>query len=143
MHLKLESPDEARALLRALTAAKFAEQPYDMDVLTSRLVARIANELSQVVREEDEKQWGAIGRQNWATWYWLSPERREWEVALKHGASLCGAKWKDFSTERRTELVKLLVCPFGLTDEFQFRFMSELDGRCVRDKGSASKFPSP
>lgn len=136
MHLKLESPDEARALLRALTAAKFTGQPYDMDVLASRLVARIANELSQVVKEEDEKQWGAIGRQNWATWYWLNPERREWEIALKHGASLCGGKWKNFSAERRAELVKLLVCPFGLTDEFQSRFMSELGGRCVGGKGS-------
>ena len=134
MRLEFRSTDEARALLRTITAAKFSDPPYDTDILTSRLVVRIADEVSRIVKEEDERQWGEIGKQNWMTWYWLSPERREWKIALKHGVSLCGSKWKGFSQERRAEIVNLLLCPFGLTDEFLTRFMYELDQLCIRKR---------
>lgn len=131
MNLELNSADEARALLRAIVASKFTEAPYDMDVLTSKHVANLAADLCKIVAEKDREQWGEIGRQMWDSWYWLSPPRPEWRIALNHGKALFGKKWASFFPDRRVEVVKLLISPYGLSDELLSQFITELDVICT------------
>lgn len=126
--LCFESIHEARALLSAIGSAKFGNvPPYDMDLMSSTLLARAASEISQMVRQYDKTRWGDVAEQNWEAWYWLNPERREWEVALNYGSLVCRDEWQEAPSDWRVQFVSVLVSPFGLTEEMQRRFIVELD----------------
>lgn len=128
MILELGSIYEAKTLLSAIGSAKFGDTPpYDIDLLASPILARVASELSKMICEYDKKRWGEIGEQDWEAWYWLTPERREWKVALNYGSLACKDMWQKASLEWRVQFVSLLVNPFGLTEELQSRIFSELD----------------
>jgi hypothetical protein len=121
------STDHLRALFRAITAAKFTHTPSDNDLLTSKSLAESSRIISQLILQVDINKWGKIAQENWETWYWLTPERDEWAQALQTGSNLFITKWNKWSQNQRLEIVRLLICPYGMHDEFESVFLSALD----------------
>jgi hypothetical protein len=126
------SIDQLRALFRAINAAKFTHTPSDVDLLTSKSLAGASQVIGQLILQEDLKKWGGIAQKNWDVWYWLTPERNEWAQALENGSNLFNAQWSKWSQNHRLEMVRLLICPYGIQNELEAVFLSALDARLTQ-----------
>jgi hypothetical protein len=125
------SIDQLRALFRAIGAAKFTRTPSDLDLLTSKNLADASQAIGQLILHEDIKKWGAIAQKNWDVWYWLTPERTEWAQALENGSSLFSTQWNRWSQSHRLEMIRLLICPYGIQGDLEPVFLSALNAKLI------------
>lgn len=81
--LVLDDYYELLALHRALLEAKFCDEPNDLDVSGSPIIARLYQKLIPVLIQAEVEKKGDTARQSWSHWLRLDATRREWGVALK------------------------------------------------------------
>lgn len=120
------STDELRALLRAVVAAKFVEDPADQDLVASTVLASACDRIIEVIRHHDVLRWGAKAEHNMLTWRFLTPERDEWQLALRLGNHFFSEHWSGWNDERRQLAVAALVSPFKLSEELEKQFTASL-----------------
>lgn len=137
VEFELESPDEMLILLGAIYAAKFSQQPFDLQLLASSIEFQVSSRLLNCLKAEKEKQLGKAGIENFETFYRLSPERREWELAKRNGVAAFQPVWKTSPSEKHVELVKVLVSPFHLDENYCQQFILELDKLISESEGYA------
>jgi hypothetical protein len=130
---KIDSDDEVRALLRCIVAGKFNQAPSDPEVLTSKFVARIANDLLDIIKSEDYKRWGQVAADRWMTWEKMDPNRPEWVISLKNCGLYFGVHWSKMSESDKSFMVKCLFSPYKLTDDLAKYFSAAVDD-LIRDK---------
>ena len=111
----------------AIIEAKFHENPFDHRIAPSPLLAEVLRRMSKaiVAGGEPEDQWRA--------WYRLTPDRREWRVALNHVRLV--NDWLDECHEKRIQYVRDLLSPYEIDDQLVERFISEafeISGKIMR-----------
>jgi hypothetical protein len=115
---------ELLALHRALMEAKFHGEPNDPAVPGSPFIAAVANRVVEALVAHDVERKGAAKREEWARWRAITPDRREWRLALGHATAM--AKWDEWDDEMRTGVARTLMSPFVLGDATAALFVSEV-----------------
>jgi hypothetical protein len=117
---------ELRALLRAIVEAKFHDNPEDLDVPHSAILARVALRIrDEVVAEEVRRDGSAQTR--WQEWMVLGPERPEWSQAKRFAVVAWRAAWKTWSAEDRRAAAAYLFSPFEASEAGLDAFLLEVD----------------
>ncbi len=115
---------ELLALHRALLEAKFCDEPNDLDVSASPLVATLHRKLlKSLIKIEVDKK-GLSAQNDWDDWLTLRADRREWIVGLKRVKNL--DIWDEWSNETKKKYVLNLLSPFYVSDELVNTFLVEV-----------------
>ncbi len=122
--------DEAHlfALFRVLLEAKFHENPSDTDIAVSRLVADLAVQVRDCLRQVEVGREGDAAQRKWEQWLTISPKRTEWRLAKAYAVRMWRDVWPRWKDEDRQRVIATLFSPFILTPEMATRFAAELDG---------------
>lgn len=108
------------ALDKALREAKFNVAPVDQTVAASPIIA----DLSRRVRSAlSVRIYGTPEPPNREDM--IQPTWREWSVAVQTARRL--KVWPTWSPERKTEMAKDLLSPFGVSDQSLQMFVHEVD----------------
>ena len=115
---------ELLALHRALLEAKFCDEPNDLDVSASPILAESYRKLiSSLINMEVERK-GKTAQNEWADWLKIGVERREWRVGLQRARN--ERLWKQWSLQDKRKYVYDLLAPFTLDDELVDYFISQV-----------------
>jgi hypothetical protein len=122
--VRLSGYPELLAVHRALMEAKFREAPNDPVLLGSPLLADVANRVVDALIGLDSQRHGSAGRDRWVEWRQLSPERREWKLAIQAVSS--AESWSKWSQAERRSYVITVLAPFTLDDPSIEAFLEEI-----------------
>jgi hypothetical protein len=123
---------ELLALHRVIMEAKFSAPLHDSAIVASPFVAAIADRVLNALIEKERQANQPEKAEQWAAWRMISPERREWGIALTY-AKHCGCHWYEWSKEQRHNYVQVLLSPFTISLELLESFCQEVD-RIVEDE---------
>lgn len=111
-------------LHKALLEAKFHENPDNILVSASPIIADLCNELVDILSKKDElKDVKNIGK--WDSWRKLETKSFYRERAIKN--ALLYHRWLEMKEEDKVKYAKNLLSPFKATDEELKKFIEEVD----------------
>lgn len=114
------------ALHRALLESKFCDEPNDMDVSASPIIAKLHKQLLKVLIEIEVEKKGEDSRVSWAEWLKIDSERREWQQALKRARH--ESLWQEWDVNTKKNYIYNLLSPFHLDDVQVCDFIVQVDG---------------
>lgn len=127
MELFIENAYEAKALFDAILAAKFSSGPKeDPVIMPSSLLATVAWRLRELIKEADPYKLGSMQEKGWLEWDNLTPERREWQVALNEATVIFARHWNKWGPEFRLKACQDLLSPLRPPENAMTLFMQEL-----------------
>lgn len=112
---------ELLALHRALLESQFCEEPNDLDVSASPIVAKLHKKLLDILVEVESERKGFSVENSWGDWLKIHSGRREWKVALKRAKSQ--EFWGEWDYSTKKEYVYDLLSPFELDDDLVDEFI--------------------
>ena len=128
MSLSLQISDyyELLALHRALMEAKFTPEPWDPIVPGSPYIAKIANQVVDMLTEiEDRQKPESNEEHNWRAWRKIDPTRREWQISLERARKL--TKWTQWSFEHKKDMVTIFLSPFTVGENLIITFIEQAE----------------
>ena len=108
------------ALDKALREAKFNPSPVDGAIAASPIIADLARKVRAAI---NVRTFGTPEPSDRADM--IQPGWREWTVSVQTAHRL--KSWTTWSSEKRVEVARDLLSPFGVTDENLGRFVHEVD----------------
>lgn len=129
--LTISHYSELIALLRAVVAAKFNEDPTDTDVPVSSSLAALAVRIRDALVAEDVRREGSEAERRWRDWIRLDSTRDEWRHARSFAARALRGAWPSWTVEERKEVVAMLLSPFDPGEEGIEQFVRELESLWV------------
>jgi hypothetical protein len=117
---------ELLTLHRVIIEAKFSAPLHDTAIVASPFLATIADRVLNALIEKERQDNQPEKAEQWVAWRMISPERREWSIALTY-AKDCGRHWQDWPKEQRHNYVQLLLSPFTISRELLELFCQEVD----------------
>lgn len=112
-------------LHKALMEAKFCDEPNNTYVSASPIVARLHNELLEILINADADKNGIKVRGDWERWKTIDESRREWKIGLERlKYESC---WSKFNFDEKVEYTLNLLAPFSVKDEILEKFIEEAD----------------
>jgi hypothetical protein len=118
---------EVLAILRAILAAKFHDQPDDLDVPQSASLAEVAVRLREAARKEEVRREGQAAEERWREWLSIGPERREWRAARAYAISRWKAIWPRWSPDERRAAAVTLLSPYEPGEQGLAQFLAEVE----------------
>jgi hypothetical protein len=115
---------ELMALHRVIMEAKFNVDPNDLEIQLSPMVAKIANQVVEVLIEMEVSKNGESSRSKWQEWRKVSSDRREYQIVQTKVKS--EALWKTWSFDEQAIYVKDLVSPLQISDELISELISSV-----------------
>ena len=116
---------ELLALQRVFREAKFCNEPDDVEVSDSPVVARLFERLIATLVDAEVACDGEVAAFRWRRWLEIDESRDEWRASIRRARA--DARWLTFSGDERDEYVRLLLSPFSLTPETILKFVSEVN----------------
>jgi hypothetical protein len=108
--------DELRVLQRVFREAKFCLAHDDTEIIDSPRVAVLFDSLMSELIAKDALNNGEKVKHEWLEWLDMDDERRaEYKAAAIHVQN--HAPWRTYSESERREYLKVVFCPFVLSDE--------------------------
>jgi len=115
---------ELLALHRALLESQFCDEPNDMDVSASPLVAKLHKQLLETLVDVEVERNGVEAKIAWAEWLEIDVERREWKVALKRAKG--ERLWAEWNYDAKRAYVYDLLSPFAVDDKLVGEFIKQV-----------------
>lgn len=116
---------ELLALHRALLEAKFCEEPNDLDVSASPIVAMLHKKLLRSLISIEIERKGKTAQDNWDDWLEIGPKRREWKVGLQRARN--ERLWREWGYKDKQKYIFDLLSPFKVDDNLVGRFISQVE----------------
>jgi len=115
---------ELMALHRALLEAKFCDEPNDLDVSASPIVAELHKRLIRSIVDAEIDRKGSLAKDEWDDWLKIDTTRREWEVGLQRARR--ERLWDEWSIQEKKKYVYDLLSPFKLNEELVDNFIAQV-----------------
>ncbi len=115
MVFSIDNYYELMALHRVIMEAKFSIDPNDLEIQLSPMVAKIADQVVEVLIEMEVIKEGESSRLKWQEWREISPDRREYQIVQTKIKS--EVLWKTWSFNEQKTYVRNLFSPFQISDE--------------------------
>ena len=115
---------ELLALHRALLESKFCDEPNDLDVSSSPIVAKLHKQLLSILVESDVDRKGDEAKEEWNEWLQLGTDRREWKVAIKRAKN--EELWENWGPREKKTYVSDLLSPFVIDDKLIDEFIESV-----------------
>lgn len=115
---------ELLTLHRALLESQFCDEPNDMDVSASPIVAKLHKQLLETLIEVEVDRKGVEAKTAWAEWLEIDAERREWKVALKRVKN--ERLWTEWDYDAKKAYVYDLLSPFEVDDNLVDKFIAQV-----------------
>lgn len=115
---------ELVALHKALIAARFARKPLMPFLSGSPYLSEIARRVVDILSEMEVERGRPEQRNNWQIK--IRPDSEVWQIAVKNAATESDF-WNKQSKEKKTELAKIFLSPFVISDEILDLFIDEVD----------------
>lgn len=125
--LRIEGINELRVLHRMIMEAKFARDPVNKDISGSPLAAAVSDRVVDAIVAAERDSGGEDAARQWEIWRQISPDRREWSIALNRIEP--GEPWRSWNCEKRTRFVEILLSPLKASPELINVFIKEVDSR--------------
>jgi hypothetical protein len=114
---------ELLALHRALLESQFCDEPNDMDVSASPIIAKLHKQLLNSLIEADVERKGDEAKAAWDEWLKIDTERREWIVAIKRAKN--ESHWTEWDDYAKRTYVHNLLSPFDFDDKLVDLFINQ------------------
>ncbi len=109
-------------LHKALLEAKFHENPDNLYVAGSPIIANIYNRLLDTIQEyEIEKK----GKENWSEWRRIQNQKFYKDRAIRNIIEC--EKWRTFDNKKKMEIIYNYLSPFTFTEDELQEIMNEID----------------
>ena len=115
---------ELLALHRALLESQFCDEPSDIDVSASPLVAKLHKQLLETLVDAEVERKGIEAKTAWNEWLEIDAERREWKVALKRAKN--ERLWNEWDDSTKKTYVYDLLSPFDVDDNLVDKFIAQV-----------------
>lgn len=101
---------ELLALHRIIVEAKYSDNIVDSAIISSSLVAEIANRVISSALEEMNKE----EAESWIQWLQVEPDSRQYKTLINHIKAF--DNWRDVVDEDKPELIQTLAAPLKLNE---------------------------
>lgn len=112
---------ELLAIHKVMLEARFSDQPFDRTIsgnpITALLHERVIEALRYIDAKNDDDEIDAA----WEQWLTITPERREWTIALDH--ALTDSRWGDWDEMEQRFYVMTLLSPFEVSESLLADFI--------------------
>ena len=114
-------------LHKALLEAKFHENPDNILVSSSPIIANLCDEIIEILEKIDEKR--GKNSAEWEEWRKLGNQSYYKQRAIKNAT--LNMRWLELSEQEKVETSKQIMSPFKATEDEIIEFIKEVDERIV------------
>ncbi|MGY3188446.1 hypothetical protein [Lysinibacillus sp. TE18511] len=121
--LEVEGYYEILNLHKALLEAKFHKDPDNLDVAGSPIIAKICNNIVDMLSEYEIKE---KGKDSWCEWRKIENQNFFKERTVENAQNVA---WEKLSYKEKESLTKSIFSPFTFTDKDVIDFIKTVDGK--------------
>ncbi|WP_374967004.1 hypothetical protein [Lysinibacillus sp. RS5] len=121
--LEVEGYYEILNLHKALLEAKFHKDPDNLDVAGSPIIAKICNNIVDMLSEYEINE---KGKDSWCEWRKIENHNFFKERAVENAQN---SRWEELNYEEKESLTKSIFSPFTFTDKDVIDFIKTVDGK--------------
>ncbi|MFJ8100508.1 hypothetical protein [Lysinibacillus sp. NPDC096212] len=121
--LEVQGYYEILNLHKALLEAKFHKSPDNFDVAGSPIIAKICNNIVDMLTEYEIEE---KGKDTWSEWRKIENHNFFKERAVENAQNV---EWEKLSYEEKELLTKNIFSPFSFTEKNVIDFIKTVDGK--------------
>ncbi len=129
---QIENYYELRVAHKMMMAARFCEDPIDLEVPVSPVAAGLHDRIIQkLILIETEKE-GEVAQARWQEWLCISSEYREWEVSVARAKS--DKRWLKWNDMEQRFFTMTLLSPFEVSEDLIAEFVAEVQLHHIKQR---------
>lgn len=121
---QIENCHELRVAHKMMMAARFCEDPIDLEVPVSPVAAGLHDRIIQKLMAVEIEKGGEAAQQEWDEWLSISTDNREWEISVRRAKS--DARWLTWNDMEQRFYTMTLLSPFEVSENLIAEFVGEV-----------------
>ena len=121
---QIENYYELRVAHKMMMAARFCEDPIDLEVPVSPVAAGLHDRIIQKLMAVDIDKGGETAQQEWDEWINISSDTREWAICLKRAKN--DLRWLTWNDMEQRFYTMTLFSPFEVSENIFAKFVDEV-----------------
>lgn len=121
---QIENCHELRVAHKMMMAARFCQDPIDLEVPVSPVAAGLHDRIIQKLMAVEIEKGGEAAQQEWDEWLSISTDNREWEISVLRAKS--DARWLTWNDMEQRFYTMTLLSPFEVSENLIAEFVGEV-----------------